>query len=67
MSVRITAKPINPDDIEVELTLKMRLGELKSLKRQLVSEYPSWRFTNAIATVVAEMERGHQSLVEEEM
>lgn len=67
MSVRITAKPVNPDDMEVELSLKMRLGELKSLKRQLVREYPSWRLSEAISKVVKALERDHQELVEDEM
>jgi hypothetical protein len=55
MTSKIKVK--NPDDIEMELTLTMRLKDWKELNLQLQKTWPSWEIGSKIYSMVTHAER----------
>ncbi|WP_043345051.1 hypothetical protein [Cupriavidus basilensis] len=47
--MRATFQIDNPGDVEMVLTVKMKLSDWVALQKQLPSEYPSWKLTAAIS------------------
>ena len=42
----------NPDEIEMEMTIKMTLGQWKKLKNQLADKWPSLDFGSRIQDMI---------------
>ena len=42
----------DPDSAEATMTLTMTLREWKELRQQLTTDYPAWRFGEAICSLV---------------
>lgn len=42
----------DPDDTEATLSITMRLKDWKGLRKQLASQYPSWKLSQAITDVI---------------
>lgn len=61
MSVSIDMQVENPDSVEVSLSMRMNLGDWKRLRKQLVSDYPSWKLGQAIAETVEHVDKHFRS------
>lgn len=47
----------NPQDIEFTLTLTMKLKDWLELKKQLTTDYPSWRVGEEISDMVMQAKK----------
>lgn len=54
--MRTTAKFLKPDDMEVELTMRMTLGDWKLLRRSLSDVWPASDLSRHIGDVVQKLE-----------
>jgi len=53
---------VDPDKVELELTIKMTLGDWKKLKDQITSGgFPSWQLGNTISDMVMKANRHFQT------
>lgn len=50
-------KVINPDSIQMELTITMDLKKWKELRAQLQQAWPSWDLGSAIADMISQAEK----------
>ncbi len=50
--MRTKAKIIEPDAVEVEITIRMTLHGWRELRSQLSGAYPSWELSRQISDVV---------------
>jgi hypothetical protein len=50
-------KVLNPDAIEMELTVKMPLRDWKRLQEQLPNKYPAYRLIEQIADMTRQAEK----------
>jgi hypothetical protein len=55
--MRTTFKFSDPSELEVEITLRGTLKEMTLLRKQLPSEFPSWKVANQITDVVMQAEK----------
>jgi hypothetical protein len=55
--MKVDARFINADNLEVTLTVTMTLRDWKSLKESLPVKYPAWKLSEAISRVVYKLER----------
>ena len=47
----------NPDEIEIELTVKMTLRNWKKLKGCLKDSYPGWDFSRIITDMISQADK----------
>jgi hypothetical protein len=57
MSVTVRMNIPNTDVIPVTLTITMTLGEWRQLREQMGSDYPAWKFSEAINNAAYRLER----------
>lgn len=54
--MKTTAKFINIDNLDVELTITMSVRDWRSLKGQLMDSHPSWKLSSQISEVISKLE-----------
>jgi hypothetical protein len=55
---------VNPDSVNLSLTITMSLGEWKQLRDQLARTYPSWRLAETIGETVTHVEQHFDRVLE---
>lgn len=55
--MRARLKCDNPDDIEFTLSITMPAKEWEQLRDQMTTDYPSWKLTSAINSLLADARR----------
>ena len=56
----------HPEDIEMQLTITMKISEWMELAKQLDREYPAWRLSAAIRKMVEQSNAHYEEQVEVE-
>ena len=46
-----------PDDIEIELSITMKLGKWRNLQKQLTDDYPSWDLSAKITDMIYQAQK----------
>lgn len=59
--MRLFAKALNTDDIEVKLEITMTVSEWRELMRQLPQKWPSWELGNEISSALGKLETAYVS------
>lgn len=50
-------KALNPDSLEMEMTISMTLKKWRELKEAIKSQYPGWEFAGKISDMVYQAEK----------
>lgn len=53
---RVTAKVLNPDNIEVTMSITMTIGHWKVLREQMGTEWPAWDVGRQIRDTISKVE-----------
>lgn len=54
--MKAVLRTTNPDSIEMTLTITMEVRDWKRLRDQLESDYPGWRLSSAIRSLINKAE-----------
>lgn len=60
MSFKCTMKVTTPEEVEVTLSITMKLIDWRILREQLATEHPSWQLSAAIVNLIDEVKQTFQ-------